>query len=71
MSARNSSKKKEPKAKKESKVKEKKGKEKVTAKVPKAKVKVPADKYTLILLFSLLALIAAAVMVYLDLQSYK
>ncbi|MDO5565248.1 MAG: hypothetical protein Q4G59_01230 [Planctomycetia bacterium] len=67
----------EPKPKKEKKVKEKKVKEKKVKepkaqKTPKpARPKVPANKYTLLLLFALLAMIAACVMLYLDLQSYK
>ncbi len=44
------------------------------AKAKKAKVparKVPADVYTLVLLFSFLFFTAACVMLYLDLASYK
>lgn len=76
MSPRNSNKTKEPKAKKEPKVKKektpkvKKVKEKV-AKVKESQKVVPTDRYTLILLFAFLAMVAACVMLYLDLASYK
>lgn len=69
---------KEPKPKKEKKVKLKKVKEQADGSadaqggMPKApKPKVPADLYTLVLLFAWLALTAACVLAYLDLASYK
>lgn len=66
---------KEPKPKKEKKAKVKKGAEEgapdFTAAPAAPKRKAPADLYTLVLLIAWIALTAACVLAYLDLNSYK
>ncbi|MDO5552259.1 MAG: hypothetical protein Q4G68_00730 [Planctomycetia bacterium] len=60
-----------PKPKKEKKIKAAKQTKSASGKTGVAKKKIPADKYTLILLLAWLILIAACVMMYLDLISYQ
>lgn len=60
-----------PKPKKEKKVKVAKQAKSASGKSGIAKKKIPPDKYTLILLLAWLTMIAACVMMYLDLISYQ